>query len=266
MGNVKTKLFALLEIVCIYILMQAVQIAWRATGVRQWELTHLGWTYTGSLIFVGVPALFLWLARRNWADYGITRHQWQLNLEAGIKAYLVRLIPLALGLGTALWLGLGYETLPGGAIIALAEMLGIVVLLRALNRINEAKASRSVRGNILTIGLLLLFPLGVALALGKLSVLIISTVAWQFLCSGFGEEFVWRGYVQSRLNAAFGRPYHLRGIQFGPGLALASIFFGLFHAFNTYDPALGLASLSWGWALFTTLSGLFFGIIPSVTS
>ena len=261
----KTKFLALLEIACVYAVMQVIQIAWRATGIRQWEIANLGWTYTGSLIFVGVPALFLWLMRRDWVTYGITRAGWQLNLDVGIKAYLVRLIPVVLGLGTALWFGLGYASLPGGAIIALAELLGIAVMLRLLGRLNEAKAIRSARANLLTIGLLLLFPLGVALAMEKLSILIISTVAWQFLCSGFGEEFVWRGYVQSRLNDAFGCPYHLWGIQFGVGLGLTSVLFGFFHAFNTYDPALGLASLSWGWALFTTFSGLFFGILREKT-
>lgn len=241
----KARLLVLLEIVGIYALMQAVQIIWRATGIRQWEIANLGWTYTGSLIFVGIPAIFLWLARRDWATYGITRADWQTNLDVGIKAYLVRLIPVVLGLGIALWLGFGYQALPGRVIIALAEIAGIVVMLWAMNRLDEAKAIRSARGNLITIVLLLLFPLGVALAMGKLSIFIISNVAWQFLCSGFGKEFVWRGYIQSRLNTAFGHPYRLWGIQFEAGLVLAS--------------------LSWGWALFTTFGGLFFGIIREKT-
>jgi hypothetical protein len=101
--------------------------------------------------------------------------------------------------------------------------------------------------------------------MGRLSLIIVSTVVWQLFFSGFGEEFVWRGYVQSRLNQAFGRPMRLFGIQFGAGLIVASILFGFFHAFNTYNPEIGLASLSWGWALFTTFSGLFFGILREKT-
>ncbi|MBN1402544.1 MAG: CPBP family intramembrane metalloprotease [Anaerolineae bacterium] len=53
---------------------------------------------------------------------------------------------------------------------------------------------------------MLLLPIVVALAMGGLSAVTVSTVFWQFVFSGFGEEFVWRGYVQSRLNQAFGRP------------------------------------------------------------
>jgi membrane protease YdiL (CAAX protease family) len=94
---------------------------------------------------------------------------------------------------------------------------------------------------------------------------VVSTVVWQFVFSGFGEEFVWRGYVQSRLNQAFGRPMRLFGIQFGPGLIIASLLFGLLHAFNTSDPAVGLSSLAWGWGLWTSVAGLFFGVIREKT-
>ncbi|KAA0257266.1 MAG: CPBP family intramembrane metalloprotease, partial [Chloroflexi bacterium] len=36
-------------------------------------------------------------------------------------------------------------------------------------------------------------------------------------------------------------------------------------AFNTYDPAFGFASLSWGWALSSSVAGLFFGLIREKT-
>jgi membrane protease YdiL (CAAX protease family) len=57
----------------------------------------------------------------------------------------------------------------------------------------------------------------------------------------------------------------LFGIQFGPGLIIASLLFGLLHAFNTYDPAIGLSSLAWGWTLWTFMAGLFFGMIREKT-
>ena len=76
---------------------------------------------------------------------------------------------------------------------------------------------------------------------------------------------MFRGYFQSRLNQAFGRPVRLFGIQFGIGLVIASLLFGLLHAFNTYDPAVGLSSLAWGWALSSFVGGLFFGVIREKT-
>jgi membrane protease YdiL (CAAX protease family) len=48
-------------------------------------------------------------------------------------------------------------------------------------------------------------------------------------------------------------------------LIIASLLFGLLHAFNTFDSAIGLPSLSWGWALSTFVGGLFFGVIREKT-
>lgn len=146
--------------------------------------------------------------------------------------------------------------------IAIAECIAIALMLLILRR---QKPVASGRRNLIIVGLLLLFPIVLALAMGRFNLVILSTVVWQFVFSGFGEEFVWRGYVQSRLNQAFGRPYHWFGIQFGPGLLIASLLFGLTHAFNTFDPVAGHYELAWGWALWTAFAGLFFGILREKT-
>jgi len=36
---------------------------------------------------------------------------WQVNLDVGIKAYLGRIIPIVFGLGTVLWLKIGFLVL-----------------------------------------------------------------------------------------------------------------------------------------------------------
>ncbi|NOH02489.1 MAG: CPBP family intramembrane metalloprotease [Chloroflexi bacterium] len=258
----KPKILAFVEILMVYAVMQAISIALRPTGIDQWQHETLGWSYTGMLIFVGIPALVIWLTRRNWAEYGFSLADWQTNLDIGIKAYLVRLIPYGIGVGGAAWLALDANKISGGAFVALTEVVGVAVMLWVLNR---QKPVKSGRGNVIVTVALLLFPIGVALAMNKLSAIVVSTVVWQFVFSGFGEEFVWRGYVQSRLNQAFGRPMRMFGIQFGAGLIVASLLFGLLHAFNTYDPVIGFASLSWGWALSSSAAGLFFGLIREKT-
>lgn len=264
-AKMKTKSLAVLEILVVYTVIRAVGGLVRSTGVMDWELRNLGWSYTGMFIFVSIPALVLWWTRRSWAGYGVTLSGWQVNLDLGIKAYLVRIIPVACLLLTILWLKSDYRSLPGAAPIVVGEIIGIAIMLSLLNRQQTDKAFSAARSNVMTLILLLLFPLVLALLMRKLSLLVLSTVVWQFVFSGFGEEFVWRGYVQSRLNQAFGRPLRMFGIQFGAGLIIASVLFGLTHAFNTYDPAVGFSSLSWGWALFTTFSGLFFGILREKT-
>jgi len=196
------------------------------------------------------------------AEVGVSLANWQTNLDIGIKGYLVSIIPLAFGLLGAQSLGMDSNRISGAAFVTATELIAVALMVWILNR---HKPVASGRANVLVTLVLLFFPIVVNLALRTLNAVIVSTVVWQFVFSGFGEEFVWRGYVQSRLNAAFGRPWRLFGIQFGPGLIIASLLFGLLHAFNTYDPALGLSSLSWGWALWTSAAGLFFGVIREKT-
>jgi hypothetical protein len=86
--------------------------------------------------------------------------------------------------------------------------------------------------------LLLLLPILVALGMGRLSVVIVSTVVWKCILSGFGAQSALRGYLQSRLDEAFGRPMRLVGIQCGAGLIITCFLFGLCHADHPHDPAI----------------------------
>ncbi|HOU13639.1 MAG TPA: CPBP family intramembrane metalloprotease [Anaerolineae bacterium] len=261
----KDKLWACVEVLGVYVVMRLLGLALSATGLMDAEVRLLGWSYTGGLIQMGVPLIVIWLTRRRWADYGVTLAGWQNNLDIGIKAYLVRIIPYVLGIGGTMLLKLDYRMFPGGLLVALTEIAGIAVLLGVLRRQSEEKALASVRSNVIVMVALLFLPILVGLAMRRLTLIVVSTVVWQFVFSGFGEEIFLRGYVQSRLNQAFGRPWLLLGVQCGPGLVIASLLFGLLHAFNTYNPAAGQYTLAWGWALFAVFGGLFFGLIREKT-
>ena len=80
--------------------------------------------------------------------------------------------------------------------------------------------------------------------------------AYYLFGTGFGEEIRARGYVQSRLNEAFGRPWTIWGTQFGPGLLIASVLFGLSHLYQ-----LGATRLDPFMMLGATLGGLFYGAV-----
>jgi hypothetical protein len=62
------------------------------------------------------------------------------------------------------------------------------------------------------------------------------------------EEFFYRGYLQERLERAWGRPWRIAGAQLGPGWLLATALFALGHL---VDPA--------PWRLGTFFPGLLFG-------
>jgi membrane protease YdiL (CAAX protease family) len=95
--------------------------------------------------------------------------------------------------------------------------------------------------------------------------LILSTIVFQFLFTGFGEEILFRGYMQTRLNEDFGRPWRFRGVSFGPGLLISSALFGVLHLFNPFNPFTGSFDLAVWWAITSSFSGLLFGFLREKT-
>jgi len=86
-----------------------------------------------------------------------------------------------------------------------------------------------------------------------------------FFGSGFGEEIFFRGYIQSRVDQAFGCPFRLLGLDFGPGLLVSSLLFGLFHVLNPVDYFHGRFVFGWWFGVGTFFGGLFFGCVRAKT-
>jgi len=86
-----------------------------------------------------------------------------------------------------------------------------------------------------------------------------------FFASGFGEEIFFRGYIQSRVDQAFGCPFRLLGFEFGPGLLVSSLLFGLVHVLNPVDYFHGRFVFDWWWGVVTFILGLFFGCVRAKT-
>jgi membrane protease YdiL (CAAX protease family) len=57
----------------------------------------------------------------------------------------------------------------------------------------------------------------------------LESLAVQLLVIGLGEEFFFRGYLQSHFNAVCGRPFCLLGARWGRGLIYAALLFGACH-------------------------------------
>jgi membrane protease YdiL (CAAX protease family) len=91
------------------------------------------------------------------------------------------------------------------------------------------------------------------------------TPLWLFFGAGVGEEVFYRGYIQSRVDVAFGRPWRVLGFQFGTGLFVSSLLFGLVHALNTVDYFHGRFDFGWSMGLQSVVVGLFYGLIRSRT-
>ena len=90
-------------------------------------------------------------------------------------------------------------------------------------------------------------------------------VLWLVLGAGCGEEVFFRGYVQSRLNQSFGRPWRVLRLRFGVGLVVSSLLFGFIHALNTVDYFSGRFEFAWLWWGTNFCAGLFFGCLREGT-
>jgi membrane protease YdiL (CAAX protease family) len=240
---------------------------WLGAQLQSLDLEVRRWI--SGFIFIAISLIIMALTRRPWREYGLTLKDWRLSFDVGMTGYVARFIPVGAVFAVIL-LGMSYLTWLGGAIIFAAEIAGIWLLLTMLKR-QEAKdpagdVRRSkVKNNVILLGGLLLLPIVLSLFMGRATLLVTSTVLWQLIVSGFGEEIRYRGYYQSRVNQEFGQPYQLMGIRFGPGLIISSILFGLIHATQTFNPLIGQYDFAWPWGLFTLGGGFFFGLLREKT-
>jgi membrane protease YdiL (CAAX protease family) len=89
---------------------------------------------------------------------------------------------------------------------------------------------------------------------------LLARIVLALVFAGFLEEVFFRGYIQSRLNDSFGRPYSFHGVSFGAGLLVAAALFGLAHPLTALSE-----TTPWAWALWTTTLGLTLGFLREKT-
>lgn len=231
------------------------------------EIDLLGWSYTGGLISMVITLLIVYFSKADFKECGFTREGWKFSLDIGFTAWLVWVVPIA----AILFLQLSYMDLFGSLIITGFVVLAILLILlitKNKDREDFEEGKYNVPFNVFFLTILLLVPIFLGVYLQKspnIMLIVISTVIWQFIFSGFGEEFRYRGYYQPRVNQEFGTPYKILNVDFGLGLFVGAAFFGLSHLFNPFSPFEGVFELSWGWGVWTFAAGLFFGILKEKT-
>jgi hypothetical protein len=94
---------------------------------------------------------------------------------------------------------------------------------------------------------------------------VVSTVVFQFFLSGIGEEILYRGYIQSRLNRAFGRPLEIGSIRFGIGLFVSAVLFGLAHSLSGFNPFVPSFRFDLFYGVVTGIWAVLFGLLREKT-
>jgi membrane protease YdiL (CAAX protease family) len=219
------------------------------------------------MIFHLFPILIIVGMKRDVKSYGFTKDKWQFGIDIAMSIFLFALIPYFLGV--VLLFFLGWELLdPFGALtITGLWVVAAYLILKTIKKreIDEEINIKKTQSNLVVILILLFIPIVLGLIFNQLSSLLISTIIWQFLVSGFGEEFKYRGYYQSTINREFGCPYCIGGIQFGIGLIFSSLLFSFSHILNPFNPFLGNFELALWWGTFTLVSGFVFGLLREKT-
>jgi membrane protease YdiL (CAAX protease family) len=243
------------------------------TPLGRWEgEAGLNYSTGGVLGLFALGAVVL--GRRRFTDYGLTIRTWRRDLSVGL------LTGLLLAIGAALLLKLTpipptafqHPDLTSALIGGAGHLVVALVILRLLNRSSSSLYS-GVKGwregaGAISLALLLavlILPVALALVLDRRPLVALAAVGWLFVCAGFGEEIFFRGYVQSRINQAFGRPLRILGVDCGVGLIVSSLLFGLIHVLNGVDYFADRFEYDWWFGVMNFFAGLFFGLLRDKT-
>ncbi|MBU4408632.1 MAG: CPBP family intramembrane metalloprotease, partial [Proteobacteria bacterium] len=213
---------------------------------------------THALMLV-LPLVFLLLCKKDIRNYGFNFHNLGDQAKTGLNLFPFVFLPMV----PTLWIS--YETWYGATLISLSYIPVFILIVRMLQKGNFRWIS-GIRRLILvplTMFLLMLFLKYPHPTLKSAFFIFI----YFFFFVGFGEEFMFRGYIQTRLNIAFGKPYTLFGTTWGPGMIISAVIFGLMHTLNAgFNPFQHNYHLSFWWGVFTMAGGFVFGYIREKTA
>jgi hypothetical protein len=250
-------ILALLEVLAVrfvLIPLTTTMIYRRFPGFQSWQTETLGFAFPvfNSLLFIIFTLILVWLHGGDFKAFGFIFTPLTYHLDVFGTCFLpfvLSSLPMGFGLDHTTWQGALILT-P----VKLALLVAVALLLRKKPNLTAAGFA----------SVLILMPAeGPALAVpvGR-AVAVFLTYA---LFVGFGEEIIYRGYIQSRLNQVFGKPYQVFGVSFGWGLILSSLLFGLSHV-GIVSLLLGDSTgLTWPWGVWTFFGGLVYGFVREKT-
>ncbi len=243
----QTRIKAVFEVLAVYILTLALIAAVGLSPIGRWERGVTNRMFLEYVVMIAFPLLWLVISRRNLADYGITLKNLKYHLDVALAAFLpvaIACVPLGL---------VNYKGWDGAIIMAIVEIAVLFVLGRTLKKKLTSYAGGVLAG--------LAFILAANATLGKA----ISALVFYTFFLGLGEELLFRGYIQSRLNLAFGKPFQFYGVQLGWGILITSLLFGLMHIINLGTLITGHWQLTPWWGFWTFFGGLVLGYVREKT-
>ena len=246
------KAKAVLEVVVVFSLTLFLVALAGLSPVGEWVRQSTNRAFFEYIVMIAVPLLILVVTRRNLASYGISLRNFRYHVDIALTA----LVPVAFASVPFMFVD---EKQRNGALIMIPVQIAVLFVMGWLLK---RKPTRNESGMVVGAFLLVNYS---SLA-GKATVGNgISALLFYIFFLGFGEELLFRGYIQSRLNEAWGRPYQFFGVNWGWGVVITSILFGIMHFLNLGSLIGGGWQLTPWWGLWTFFAGFTGGFVREKT-
>jgi uncharacterized protein len=246
------KAKAVIEVVGVFSLTLFLIALISLSPIGEWQRQVSNRAFIEYAVMIAVPLLILIATRRDLAAYGLSLRNLRYQLDITLTAF----VPVAIA-NVALAF-VDYTQWSGALILAGVE----IAVLFALGWLLKRKPTQ-IESSI-PVGAILLIA-GSNLAQKATVGNAISAFVFYLFFLALGEELLFRGYIQSRLNAVWGRPYQFYGVNWGWGIVIASVLFGLMHVLNIGNLGSGHWTLDWPWGFWTFYGGLVFGLVREKT-
>jgi len=249
------KAKAVIEVVVVFVLIWLILALVGLSPLGDWERQITGrFNFIEYTLIIAITLLVLVISRKNLASYGISFRNLRHHLDIAVTAFL----PVALGYLPIAFIGNNHKQWWGSLI-----MTGVnIAVLFFLGWMLRRKPTRNESG--IFVGALLLITVSNLTQRAPLDNPLSGFIYYIFFV-GFGEELLFRGYIQSRLNEAWGRPFRFFGVPWGWGLVITSVIFGLMHVVNIGSLVNGNWRLEPWWGLWTFFGGLVSGFVREKT-
>ncbi|HWY88120.1 MAG TPA: CPBP family intramembrane glutamic endopeptidase [Gemmataceae bacterium] len=265
-ASILPRAAALIEVVAAFALVHVTyRFFKRFTELGQAEV-GTGLNFSPGAVMILFTVAVVWLRGRSFADYGLTLKDGRFSLNFGLIWGMLFTLAAALviKLASIHFDPLHPPDLKKALFATSGELVNTCLLLWFLIRRRKVLFLTP----LITLPILVFFlsiPLALALSFDKPFLHTALTVLWLFFGAGFGEEIFFRGFIQSRVNEAFGRPFRFLGVEFGWGLVVSATLFGCIHVLNTVDYFGGRYDFAWLWWPPNFAAGLFFGLLREKT-
>ena len=220
------KAKAVIEVVIVFGLPLFLVALVGISSIGKWERQVTDRFFIEYAVMIAVPLLILLVTRRNLAAYGLSLRNPRYHLNIAATSF----VPMALGLLPAG--SIDHTTWFGSLVMAGVQIVVLFAVGWLLRRKPTMNESGALVGAILLINRLNLTQQA---TVGNA----ISAFIFYIFFLGFGEELLFRGYIQSRLNAAWGRPFQFFEVNWGWGIVIMSLLFGLMHFINLGSLTIG---------------------------